>query len=53
MPESFQQDATGDKHVFVPACDRFAVVPDSGEPDEVPDVPPTEIGSTPKRTRID
>ena len=50
--DQFEHEATGKERMFVPASDRYAVVPGSDVPDEVPHCAPLPMDTEPKRARL-
>lgn len=50
--DELEQEATGKERMYVPASDRYAVVPGSEEPDSVPSSVPVAAYGEPKRARL-
>jgi hypothetical protein len=50
---TFEQESTGKERMFVPASDRYAVVPGADVPGEVPHCVPLPLPpGSPKRARL-
>lgn len=50
--ESFQHESTGNERMFVPACDRYALVPGGDATGLDASAVPDAHGSSPKRARV-
>ena len=50
--DELEHEATGRERMYVPASDRYAVVPGSEEPDGVPNSVPVTNYAEPKRARL-